>query len=182
MELFQAKDHYILQSGERALWCSRRDGSLQLRAGEGLGPAPGRASVPASCVGKGGPAPTHPAWLGRGATAGERGAEGKGGTLNAAEIARWRAPGEGGGARYAEGRLGKVGGRLSPLGRGDAGPPPSRGRLGAGGAACPGTAVPARNLPPPDGFFSYTKCLFLCKTQSGSPCQFPVRNPNSLSC
>ncbi|XP_068022221.1 phosphatidylinositide phosphatase SAC2 isoform X2 [Melanerpes formicivorus] len=32
MELFQAKDHYILQSGERALWCSRRDGSLQLRA------------------------------------------------------------------------------------------------------------------------------------------------------
>lgn len=34
MELFQAKDHYILQSGERALWCSRRDGSLQLRAGE----------------------------------------------------------------------------------------------------------------------------------------------------
>lgn len=33
MELFQAKDHYILQSGERALWCSRRDGSLQLRAG-----------------------------------------------------------------------------------------------------------------------------------------------------
>ncbi|KAK2488489.1 hypothetical protein MC885_012583, partial [Smutsia gigantea] len=31
MELFQAKDHYILQQGERALWCSRRDGSLQLR-------------------------------------------------------------------------------------------------------------------------------------------------------
>uniref|UniRef100_A0A8C3RPY2 Inositol polyphosphate-5-phosphatase F n=1 Tax=Chelydra serpentina TaxID=8475 RepID=A0A8C3RPY2_CHESE len=31
MELFQAKDHYILQRGERALWCSRRDGTLQLR-------------------------------------------------------------------------------------------------------------------------------------------------------
>ncbi|XP_034993179.2 phosphatidylinositide phosphatase SAC2 [Zootoca vivipara] len=31
MELFQAKDHYILQQGERALWCSRSDGSLQLR-------------------------------------------------------------------------------------------------------------------------------------------------------
>uniref|UniRef100_A0A8C5J644 Inositol polyphosphate-5-phosphatase F n=1 Tax=Junco hyemalis TaxID=40217 RepID=A0A8C5J644_JUNHY len=36
MELFQAKDHYILQSGERALWCSRRDGSLQLRAATDL--------------------------------------------------------------------------------------------------------------------------------------------------
>lgn len=34
MELFQAKDHYILQQGERALWCSRRDGGLQLRPGE----------------------------------------------------------------------------------------------------------------------------------------------------
>ncbi|XP_019358461.1 PREDICTED: phosphatidylinositide phosphatase SAC2 [Gavialis gangeticus] len=31
MELFQAKDHYILQRGERALWCSRSDGGLQLR-------------------------------------------------------------------------------------------------------------------------------------------------------
>ncbi|XP_023564751.1 phosphatidylinositide phosphatase SAC2 isoform X2 [Octodon degus] len=31
MELFQAKDHYILQQGERALWCSRRDGGLELR-------------------------------------------------------------------------------------------------------------------------------------------------------
>ncbi|XP_044295993.1 phosphatidylinositide phosphatase SAC2 isoform X2 [Varanus komodoensis] len=31
MELFQAKDHYILQQGEWALWCSRADGSLQLR-------------------------------------------------------------------------------------------------------------------------------------------------------
>lgn len=37
MELFQAKDHYILQQGERALWCSRRDGGLQLRPGEALG-------------------------------------------------------------------------------------------------------------------------------------------------
>ncbi|XP_071419547.1 phosphatidylinositide phosphatase SAC2 isoform X1 [Pithys albifrons albifrons] len=36
MELFQAKDHYILQRGERALWCSRRDGSLQLRAATDL--------------------------------------------------------------------------------------------------------------------------------------------------
>ncbi|XP_054840087.1 phosphatidylinositide phosphatase SAC2 isoform X1 [Eublepharis macularius] len=31
MELFQAKDHYILQQGERALWCSRADGGFQLR-------------------------------------------------------------------------------------------------------------------------------------------------------
>uniref|UniRef100_UPI00398E5587 phosphatidylinositide phosphatase SAC2 isoform X2 n=1 Tax=Pristiophorus japonicus TaxID=55135 RepID=UPI00398E5587 len=31
MELFQAKDHYIVQSGEKALWCSRKDGSLQVR-------------------------------------------------------------------------------------------------------------------------------------------------------
>ncbi|KAM3912674.1 phosphatidylinositide phosphatase SAC2 isoform 2-T2 [Leptodactylus fuscus] len=31
MELFQAKDHYILQRGERALWCSRHDGSLSSR-------------------------------------------------------------------------------------------------------------------------------------------------------
>nr|XP_056705917.1 phosphatidylinositide phosphatase SAC2 [Euleptes europaea] len=31
MELFQAKDHYILQQGERALWGHRADGSLQLR-------------------------------------------------------------------------------------------------------------------------------------------------------
>ncbi|XP_077113981.1 phosphatidylinositide phosphatase SAC2 isoform X2 [Ranitomeya variabilis] len=31
MELFQAKDHYILQSGERALWCSRHDGTLSSR-------------------------------------------------------------------------------------------------------------------------------------------------------
>ena len=37
MELFQAKDHYILQQGERALWCSRRDGGLQLRPGEAGG-------------------------------------------------------------------------------------------------------------------------------------------------
>lgn len=37
MELFQAKDHYILQQGERALWCSRHDGGLQLRPGEALG-------------------------------------------------------------------------------------------------------------------------------------------------
>ncbi|XP_060698059.1 phosphatidylinositide phosphatase SAC2 isoform X1 [Hemiscyllium ocellatum] len=31
MELFQAKDHYIVQSGDKALWCSRKDGSLQVR-------------------------------------------------------------------------------------------------------------------------------------------------------
>ncbi|KAM4635891.1 phosphatidylinositide phosphatase SAC2 isoform 2-T2 [Discoglossus pictus] len=36
MELFQAKDHYILQSGESALWCSRQDGSLQTRAATDL--------------------------------------------------------------------------------------------------------------------------------------------------
>ncbi|XP_075468166.1 phosphatidylinositide phosphatase SAC2 isoform X1 [Ascaphus truei] len=36
MELFQAKDHYILQSGESALWCSRKDGSLQTRAATDL--------------------------------------------------------------------------------------------------------------------------------------------------
>uniref|UniRef100_A0A665TDY5 SAC domain-containing protein n=1 Tax=Echeneis naucrates TaxID=173247 RepID=A0A665TDY5_ECHNA len=31
MELFQAKDEYILQSGDRALWCSRRDGAMTVR-------------------------------------------------------------------------------------------------------------------------------------------------------
>ncbi|CAL8257086.1 unnamed protein product [Lota lota] len=31
MELFQAKDHYILQSGDRALWCSRQDGTMSVR-------------------------------------------------------------------------------------------------------------------------------------------------------
>ncbi|XP_068183007.1 phosphatidylinositide phosphatase SAC2 isoform X2 [Antennarius striatus] len=31
MELFQAKDEYILQSGDRALWCSRRDGTMTVR-------------------------------------------------------------------------------------------------------------------------------------------------------
>lgn len=33
MELFQAKDEYILQSGDRALWCSRKDGSMTVRPG-----------------------------------------------------------------------------------------------------------------------------------------------------
>lgn len=33
MELFQAKDDYILQSGDRALWCSRKDGTMTLRPG-----------------------------------------------------------------------------------------------------------------------------------------------------
>lgn len=33
MELFQAKDHYILQSGDNALWCSRKDGSMAVRPG-----------------------------------------------------------------------------------------------------------------------------------------------------
>ncbi|XP_023182697.1 phosphatidylinositide phosphatase SAC2 [Xiphophorus maculatus] len=31
MELFQAKDYYILQSGDQALWCSRKDGSMAVR-------------------------------------------------------------------------------------------------------------------------------------------------------
>ncbi|XP_060896930.1 phosphatidylinositide phosphatase SAC2 isoform X2 [Labrus mixtus] len=31
MELFQAKDDYILQSGDRALWCSRKDGTMAVR-------------------------------------------------------------------------------------------------------------------------------------------------------
>lgn len=33
MELFQAKDDYILQSGDRALWCSRKDGTVTVRPG-----------------------------------------------------------------------------------------------------------------------------------------------------
>uniref|UniRef100_A0A3B3DQT6 Inositol polyphosphate-5-phosphatase F n=1 Tax=Oryzias melastigma TaxID=30732 RepID=A0A3B3DQT6_ORYME len=36
MELFQAKDEYILQSGDRALWCSRKDGSVTVRAATDL--------------------------------------------------------------------------------------------------------------------------------------------------
>uniref|UniRef100_A0AAQ4QQD4 Inositol polyphosphate-5-phosphatase F n=1 Tax=Gasterosteus aculeatus aculeatus TaxID=481459 RepID=A0AAQ4QQD4_GASAC len=31
MELFQAKDDYILQRGDRALWCSRKDGTVTVR-------------------------------------------------------------------------------------------------------------------------------------------------------
>nr|XP_057916600.1 phosphatidylinositide phosphatase SAC2 isoform X1 [Doryrhamphus excisus] len=31
MELFQAKDDYILQSGDCALWCSRKDGTMKIR-------------------------------------------------------------------------------------------------------------------------------------------------------
>ncbi|XP_017279824.1 phosphatidylinositide phosphatase SAC2 [Kryptolebias marmoratus] len=31
MELFQAKDDYILQSGDFALWCSRKDGTMSVR-------------------------------------------------------------------------------------------------------------------------------------------------------
>ncbi|TSK22690.1 Phosphatidylinositide phosphatase SAC2 [Bagarius yarrelli] len=37
MELFQAKDHYILQNGDIALWCSRKDGSMSARADFPLG-------------------------------------------------------------------------------------------------------------------------------------------------
>uniref|UniRef100_A0A3P8VWE2 Inositol polyphosphate-5-phosphatase F n=1 Tax=Cynoglossus semilaevis TaxID=244447 RepID=A0A3P8VWE2_CYNSE len=37
MELFQAKDDYILQSGDRALWCSRKDGTMTVRADLPLG-------------------------------------------------------------------------------------------------------------------------------------------------
>uniref|UniRef100_A0A8C5FXI4 Inositol polyphosphate-5-phosphatase F n=1 Tax=Gadus morhua TaxID=8049 RepID=A0A8C5FXI4_GADMO len=37
MELFQAKDHYILQSGDRALWCSRQDGTMSVRPDLPLG-------------------------------------------------------------------------------------------------------------------------------------------------
>ncbi|XP_066549899.1 phosphatidylinositide phosphatase SAC2 isoform X2 [Amia ocellicauda] len=36
MELFQAKDHYILQSGDKALWCSRKDGAMEVRAATDL--------------------------------------------------------------------------------------------------------------------------------------------------
>ncbi|XP_072279932.1 phosphatidylinositide phosphatase SAC2 isoform X2 [Pyxicephalus adspersus] len=31
MELFQSQEHYIVQSGDQALWCSRRDGALSAR-------------------------------------------------------------------------------------------------------------------------------------------------------
>uniref|UniRef100_A0A8C1WAN1 Inositol polyphosphate-5-phosphatase F n=1 Tax=Cyprinus carpio TaxID=7962 RepID=A0A8C1WAN1_CYPCA len=37
MELVQAKDHYILQSGDNALWCSRKDGSMAVRPDLPLG-------------------------------------------------------------------------------------------------------------------------------------------------
>ncbi|XP_028983636.1 phosphatidylinositide phosphatase SAC2 isoform X2 [Betta splendens] len=36
MELFQAKDDYILQSGDRALWCSRKDGTMTVKAATDL--------------------------------------------------------------------------------------------------------------------------------------------------
>lgn len=61
MELFQAKDHYILQQGERALWCSRHDGGLQLRPGEALGAGwVGRAGQLERGVGGRGSAPPPP--------------------------------------------------------------------------------------------------------------------------
>uniref|UniRef100_A0A7N8YJQ0 Inositol polyphosphate-5-phosphatase F n=1 Tax=Mastacembelus armatus TaxID=205130 RepID=A0A7N8YJQ0_9TELE len=37
MELFQAKDDYILQRGDRALWCSRKDGTMTVRPDLPLG-------------------------------------------------------------------------------------------------------------------------------------------------
>lgn len=45
MELFQAKDDYILQSGDRALWCSRKDGTMTVRPGTYR-----MTSLPASAV------------------------------------------------------------------------------------------------------------------------------------
>ena len=33
MELFEARDHYIVQNGENALWCNRFDGSLVAKRG-----------------------------------------------------------------------------------------------------------------------------------------------------
>lgn len=44
MEVFQAKDHYILQSGDNALWCSRKDGSMAVRPGNAF------ISVPSLCI------------------------------------------------------------------------------------------------------------------------------------
>uniref|UniRef100_A0A3Q4B109 Inositol polyphosphate-5-phosphatase F n=1 Tax=Mola mola TaxID=94237 RepID=A0A3Q4B109_MOLML len=37
MELFQAKNEYILQSGDRALWCSRKDGTMTVKPDLPLG-------------------------------------------------------------------------------------------------------------------------------------------------
>ncbi len=34
MELFEARDHFIIQNGEHALWCNRFDGSLTARRGK----------------------------------------------------------------------------------------------------------------------------------------------------
>jgi hypothetical protein len=67
MELFQAKDHYILQQGERALWCSRRDGGLQLRPGEARGAGwVGRAGqLERGGRGPAPPAPGSRGWAGR---------------------------------------------------------------------------------------------------------------------
>uniref|UniRef100_UPI00358EFBBB phosphatidylinositide phosphatase SAC2 isoform X2 n=1 Tax=Myxine glutinosa TaxID=7769 RepID=UPI00358EFBBB len=36
MELFQAQEHFIVQQGEKALWCSRKDGSLHARSASAL--------------------------------------------------------------------------------------------------------------------------------------------------
>lgn len=77
MELFQAKDHYILQQGERALWCSRRDGGLELRPGEAAARGhPGRGAR-AAAGGRGrGPAGAEGAACGPGGRAGGRLGEG----------------------------------------------------------------------------------------------------------
>jgi hypothetical protein len=36
MELFEARDHFIIQNGEHALWCNRFDGSLTARRGSDI--------------------------------------------------------------------------------------------------------------------------------------------------
>ena len=33
MEVFEARDEFIIQNGEHALWCNRSDGSLSARRG-----------------------------------------------------------------------------------------------------------------------------------------------------
>ena len=34
MELFEERNHFIIQNGQHALWCNRMDGSLTPKKGE----------------------------------------------------------------------------------------------------------------------------------------------------
>ena len=50
MELFEARDHFIIQNGEYALWCNRFDGSMTARRGKYLLPNATHQLIPSRGV------------------------------------------------------------------------------------------------------------------------------------